>query len=109
MSLHPTVFAAHRGRRALLAVLVPLAVLAVAATGFAAAGTFALATAAHAPVRDVSGRVTHESIVVTHSRRAVYTLTGDTRRHPECTAANGCFGVWPPATLHSGSATKPAS
>jgi predicted lipoprotein with Yx(FWY)xxD motif len=39
----------------------------------------------------------------------VYTLSGDTTRHPKCTKASGCFSFWPPVTVSSAkSLTKAA-
>ena len=40
-------------------------------------------------------------IVVNSKGRAVYTLSGDTTKHPKCTKASGCFGFWPPVTVSS--------
>ncbi len=44
-----------------------------------------------------------KSGLVTSSGRAVYLLTGDTTKHPECTS-QGCLGDWPAVTS---SAKKP--
>jgi predicted lipoprotein with Yx(FWY)xxD motif len=60
-----------------------------------------LQVARHATVMDAHGRIVHEDIVVNAHARAVYELTGDSKRHPECTAAKGCFGVWPPVKVAS--------
>jgi predicted lipoprotein with Yx(FWY)xxD motif len=97
-------------RRALIAALAVIAALAlIAVTGMAAARPSALATAPNAPVRSTSGSTVRESIVVTRGRRAVYTLTGDSRRHPQCTAASGCFAEWPPVTVRTSTVTKPST
>ena len=43
--------------------------------------------------------------VVTNAKGfAVYTLSGDTAKHPKCTKADGCFKFWPPVKVSS--ATK---
>jgi predicted lipoprotein with Yx(FWY)xxD motif len=84
-------------------------VLAVAGTGFATAAvatfagakTFTLHVASHAKVTNASGQTTRENIVVNGRDAAVYWLSGDTKTHPECTKANGCFGFWPPVTVAS--------
>jgi predicted lipoprotein with Yx(FWY)xxD motif len=70
--------------------------------GAAWAASFTLGVAAHASVKNQSGAVTHESIVVTKAGRAVYELSGDSRQHPKCTKGNGCFKFWPPATVNAG-------
>jgi predicted lipoprotein with Yx(FWY)xxD motif len=66
--------------------------------GTALAASFTLGVA-NSSVKNQSGAVTHETIVVTKSGRAVYELSGDSREHPECTKGNGCFKFWPPATV----------
>jgi predicted lipoprotein with Yx(FWY)xxD motif len=84
--------------------------VAVAAAGFAtaalvgvaAAGTFTLNIAKNAKVTDQQLMSTHENIVVGAKSRAVYTLTGDKKSHPECTAKNHCFSFWPPVTVAAG-------
>ena len=48
-----------------------------------------------------------QSIAVTSKGVAVYTLSGDTKKHMECTRSNGCFSAWPPVTV-KGRATKAA-
>jgi predicted lipoprotein with Yx(FWY)xxD motif len=83
--------------------------LTVAGAGFAAAGvatiaaakTFTLNVGSHAKVVSASGRTTRENIIVNGRGSAVYWLSGDSKRHPECTKANGCFGFWPPVTVAS--------
>lgn len=70
--------------------------------GFAAARTttHTLSVATGASVTNaVTGVVSHENVVISRSRRAVYTLSGETARHLKCSAANGCFAVWPPVTV----------
>jgi predicted lipoprotein with Yx(FWY)xxD motif len=84
--------------------------IAVGAAGFAtaalvavaAAGTFTLNVAKNAKVTNQMGMSTHENIVVGAKTRAIYTLTGDRKSHPECTAKNHCFTFWPPVTVASG-------
>jgi predicted lipoprotein with Yx(FWY)xxD motif len=84
-------------------------VLAVAGTGFAtaavatlaAAKTFTLDVGANAKVTNTSGQTTHESILVNSRGAPLYTLTGDSKKHPECTKANGCFGFWVPVKVAS--------
>jgi predicted lipoprotein with Yx(FWY)xxD motif len=84
-------------------------VLAVAGAGFATAAvatiagakTFTLDVGANAKVTNAGGQTKHESILVNSRGAAVYTLTGDSKKHPECTQANGCFGFWIPVKVAS--------
>jgi predicted lipoprotein with Yx(FWY)xxD motif len=86
----------------LVLLMVLVAGTAVAAVGAVAAGrSFALSVAKNAKVTDQKSNVKHESIVIGSSGFAVYWLTGDSKTHPKCTAANGCFGFWPPVTVAS--------
>jgi predicted lipoprotein with Yx(FWY)xxD motif len=88
---------------------VHLAVLVAAVAGFAGAAlvglavakTLTLNVAKTAKVTDQSGSTSTEGIVVNAKGRAVYTLNGDSTRHPKCTKANGCFSFWPPVTVKS--------
>src|SRR5207248_3771685 len=59
----------------------------------------------NAKVTNQQAMTTHENIAVGAKKRAVYTLTGDKKSHPECTSKNHCFKFWPPVTVKSG--TKP--
>jgi predicted lipoprotein with Yx(FWY)xxD motif len=71
-------------------------------TGLALAKTFTLHVAKTGKVTNSSTMQTvSEPIAVSKNGHAVYTLTGDTVRHPECTKANGCFSFWPPVTVSS--------
>ncbi len=59
---------------------------------------------------NTAGVTSHKNIVITSSGFAVYTLTGDSARHPECTKAKGCFQFWPPVTISaSAKLTKSAA
>jgi predicted lipoprotein with Yx(FWY)xxD motif len=60
-----------------------------------------LQLAKHASVTDQANKTTVESIVVNTRGRAVYELSGDSARHPECTQAKGCFQFWPPVKVSS--------
>jgi predicted lipoprotein with Yx(FWY)xxD motif len=83
-------------------VLAALAALTGAAfTAFAVAKTFTLTVAKNARVTSVSGTTTRANILVNSHGLAVYSLTGDSARHPECTQANGCFTFWPPVKVAS--------
>ena len=92
----------HPRRVHIAVVIAVLAGLASAAlVGLAAAKTLTLQVAKRASVTNQSGVTTTESIVVNAKARAVYTLSGDTTKHPKCNRANGCFGFWPPVTVSS--------
>lgn len=69
--------------------------------GVALAKTFTLQVAKNAKVTNQTRMTTTENIVVNSRDRAVYDLTGDSKKHPECTKANGCFSFWPPVTVSS--------
>jgi predicted lipoprotein with Yx(FWY)xxD motif len=91
-----------RGRPATIGLVAAAAGFATAMMpGVTLAGTFTLQEAKHAPVTNQSHQTTHENIVVNSKAKAVYTLTGDTKAHPECTKASHCFTFWPPVTVPS--------
>lgn len=83
---------------ALAAAAVAVLVLTMSAGAAARSATL---TSTRAHLAGPSGKRS-EPIVTTSRGVAVYWLSGDSARHPECTAANGCFGVWPPVKLARG-------
>jgi predicted lipoprotein with Yx(FWY)xxD motif len=94
----------RRLRRVHVAIVVAaLAGLASAAmVGLAVAKTLTLQVAKGASVTNSqTGSTKTEAIVVNTKGRAVYTLSGDTTKHPKCTKANTCFQFWPPVTVSS--------
>jgi predicted lipoprotein with Yx(FWY)xxD motif len=93
----------RRLRRVHVAVVIAaLAGLASAAlVGMAMAKVLTLQVAKGASVTNQTGTTKTESIVVSSKGRAVYTLSGDTTKHPKCTKASGCFSFWPPVTVSS--------
>jgi predicted lipoprotein with Yx(FWY)xxD motif len=95
--------------------IMPMAAIAGLATaalvGVAIAKTFTLNVASHAKVTNQMGVSIHEAVVTGVHSRAVYSLTGDSKSHPECKATTkpNCFKTWPPVTEASGkTATKAA-
>ena len=97
-------------RRYVAVVAAVLAGLASAAlVGLAVAKTLTLQVAKGASVTNQSGATKTENIVVNSKGRAVYTLSGDTTRHPKCTKANGCFSFWPPVTVSSAKSLSKAA
>jgi len=94
--------ACARHRRSLAMLLAAAVGFATAAlVGVAIARTFTLQVAKNAKVTNQTGVTTRENIVVNSGGRAVYDLTGDSKKHPKCTKANGCFRFWPPVTVSS--------
>jgi predicted lipoprotein with Yx(FWY)xxD motif len=73
--------------------------------GIAFAKGFTLNVAKNATVKNQMGAVKQENIAVALKGRAVYTLTGDSKSHQECTAKNHCYMFWPPLAVPAG--TKP--
>jgi len=49
------------------------------------------------------------NIVATSKGLPLYFLTGDTKKHPECTKAKGCFPIWKPYTVPKGTTPTKAS
>jgi predicted lipoprotein with Yx(FWY)xxD motif len=92
-----------RGPRSLATLAAGTAGVALALlAGMAVARTFTLQVAKNATVRNpMTGVTKHENIVVDARRRAVYTLSGDSKSHPKCTKANHCFIFWPPVKVSS--------
>lgn len=85
----------------LSAVVAAVAGLGVAAlVGVAVARSFTLRVAKNATVVSPAGSA-RENIVVNSRGRAVYELSGDTRHHPKCTKANGCWSFWVPVKVAS--------
>ncbi len=82
---------------AMIALAAVIAVMAMSAN--AASNTIGVKTV------KVGGR--SEPIAVNAKGVTVYTLSGDSAKHMECTKANGCFSAWPPVTVH-GKATMAA-
>src|SRR5947209_5472818 len=91
-------------RRAKIAGTMVLAIAGFATAaliGVAGAKTFTLATASNAKVVDANTGASTAENIATSRGFAVYRLTGDSKRHPECTKANGCFRLWQPVTVSS--------
>jgi predicted lipoprotein with Yx(FWY)xxD motif len=84
-----------------MAVLTPVLVLAVF-VGVAIAKTFTLNIAKNGTVMDQAMVTTHKAIVVNSKGFAVYFLTGDSKKNPECTKANSCWDFWPPVKVKKG-------
>lgn len=102
---NPLRSAGGRASRSALALLVATALLSAGtAIAFAATRTFTLKLARHAKVTDVQGKTTRMNVVTNRHGFVVYTLSGDSPRHPKCTSSV-CLQFWPAVTV--GSAKKP--
>jgi len=97
----PSLTAHHRVVRRYLTLAIAVAVATAAFVGGALAKAFTLQVARNAKVVNTAGMSTTEPILTDSRARAVYYLTGDSPRHPECTKANRCFTFWPPVTVAS--------
>lgn len=92
----------HQGTKLAVATIAATAGFAAAAfVGVALARTFTLQVAKNAPVTNQSGTTKAENIVVNPHGFALYALTGDSKSHPKCTKASGCFSFWPPLKVSS--------
>jgi predicted lipoprotein with Yx(FWY)xxD motif len=88
--------AARRGGRGAVASIV------IAAVCFSAALLAGLALAKTTATLHKSANSTIGKTIVVSSRGlTVYELSGETTHHLLCTKASGCFGFWPPLTVHS--------
>lgn len=88
--------------------MISLAAVAALATGVigmavAVAKSFTLGVAMNAPVTNTQHVTTHENILVSSKGRALYVLSGNSKKHQKCTSTNSCFKVWPPAKVKSSS------
>jgi predicted lipoprotein with Yx(FWY)xxD motif len=101
---------ARRQRRSAATVVAGAAVVAMlAVAAVAIAKTFTVNVAKDATVTNMATMVTkHENIAVNGKGFAVYWLSGDSKSHPECTLAKGCFKFWPPVTAASAKALSKA-
>ena len=96
--------------KAAVAIVAALTAFAMAAlVGVALAKTLTLQVAKNAKVTNQTGTTKTESIVATSRGFAAYDLTGDSKSHPECTKANGCFSFWHPITVASAKKLSKAS
>ena len=87
------------GGVAMLALAAVIAVMAMSAN--AASTTIGVKTV------KVGGK--SEPIAVNSKGVTVYTLSGDSTKHLECTKAQRCFTAWPPVTVHGKPTMAPAS
>ncbi len=93
----------HRGKA--------LGALIAAVAGFGVAGLIGVAVAKSFTLgvgKNVMVGSKHEN-VATSGGHAVYDLTGDSKQHPECTMASGCYAFWPPVKVSSAKHLSKAS
>ncbi len=77
--------------------------------GIAVAKSFTLDVAKDATVTNFFSPNTHTSVkenIAADGGFAVYMLSGDSKKHPKCTKAVGCFSIWPPVTIPGKKLTK---
>lgn len=92
----------HGRRRASAFVIVATALAAAAFVSAAIAASFTLNVAKHATVTNFNThKTTHANVVVNAKGRVIYTLSGDSKKHPECVKSSGCLAIWPPVTVSS--------
>jgi predicted lipoprotein with Yx(FWY)xxD motif len=97
-------------RRSVATVVAAVAAAMLAVAAVAIAKSFTLSVAKNATVTNAQTMATtHENIAVNGRGFAVYWLSGDSKSHPKCTEANGCFKFWPPVTAASAKALSKAS
>lgn len=95
-------FSRRHALRSALAVAVGTAGFATAAlVAVALAKTFTINAVSNAKVTNASNKTVREGIAINGKGFAVYTLSGETRNHPECTKANKCFQFWFPVKVKS--------
>src|SRR5579872_2328339 len=91
----------HRTALRALALTAAL-LLTTALVGVALAKTFTLKEAKNAKVQNGNtNAVTHATVVENSKSLPVYTLSGDSAKHPKCTKASGCWQFWPPVKVKS--------
>ena len=72
------------------------------AVGLALAKSLTLGVANNATVTNFNTHASkQETIAVNSPGFAAYWLSGDSKTHPKCTKANGCFQFWLPVTVTS--------
>ncbi len=103
MSAQPRRSGGVRVRRTAVALAATAVCLASAVfAAVAVAKTLTLSVAKNAKVTDTATQMTSmENLAVNSRGFAVYTLSGETPTHVECTKASGCLGFWFPVTASS--------
>lgn len=92
----------RRGLRAIAVLIAGVLGFAVSAmVGVAIAKSLTLHVATATVTDTGTGVSKTEPIVVSSRGFALYTLSGDSKKHPKCTKANGCFEFWPPLKVSS--------
>src|ERR1700733_13416538 len=97
----PRFFRRHALRSTLAVVLGTAGFATAALVSVALAKTFTINAVSNAKVTNASNKTVREGIAINGKGFAVYTLSGETRNHPECTKANKCFQFWFPVKVKS--------
>jgi predicted lipoprotein with Yx(FWY)xxD motif len=91
-----------RSRRTALSLAIAIVGFAAALlVGMAVAKTFTLKVEKNAKVTNANTNVTKRETIATFHGFAVYTLSGDSKHHPQCVKSNMCLTFWPPVTVAS--------
>jgi predicted lipoprotein with Yx(FWY)xxD motif len=105
--MHRRPKSARLRRRTGYATFLAAIIAAASLAAVAIAKTMTLSVAKNAKVTNMATMLTKtEAIAVNSKGRAVYSLTGDSKRHPECVTSNMCLKFWFPVTVKSAK-TKP--
>jgi predicted lipoprotein with Yx(FWY)xxD motif len=91
----------HRLRSALAVAVGTAGFVTAALVAVALAKTFTINAVSNAKVTNASNKTVREGIAINGKGAAVYTLSGDSRTHPECTKADKCFQFWFPVKVKS--------
>jgi predicted lipoprotein with Yx(FWY)xxD motif len=91
----------HRLRSALVVAVGTAGFATAALVAVALAKTFTINVASNAKVTNASNKTVREGIAINGKSFAVYTLSGDSRKKPECTKADKCFEFWFPVKVSS--------
>ncbi len=101
MTPGPSFSRRHRLRTALVVAVGTAGFATAALVAVALAKTFTINVASNAKVTNASNKTVREGIAINGKGFAVYTLSGDSRHHPECTKADKCFQFWFPVKVSS--------
>jgi predicted lipoprotein with Yx(FWY)xxD motif len=109
--MHRTPKSARLRRRTGYATFLAAIIAAASLAAVAIAKTTTLSVAKNGKVTN-QHKVTKNEPIATSKGKAVYLLTGDSKRHSECTGmapkGNGCLAIWLPVTV-SGAKSKPTA
>ncbi|HEY8625976.1 MAG TPA: hypothetical protein VIL82_08210 [Solirubrobacteraceae bacterium] len=106
--MHRKPKAARLRKRTGYAAFLSAIIAAVALAGVAIAASMTLSVAKNGTVTNQTKMTKTEPIALNSKGRAVYLLTGDSAKHPECVVSNMCLMFWFPVTVPSAK-SKPSA